>query len=282
MNNVKDILKDSNINENVQKAIDDFNKLTPKEKMELQVKWANDIEGDRNLEDGIECPLCKNRGYITYFKEENGKFYDYIKNCSCLERRKQIIRARNSGLGEYLNKRAKDFEAVEDWQIELRTSMIDFCMNHSDDNVWYVIVGAVGSGKTMICSIIANNLLFNKNRNVRYVTWTDFISRLKRDMMGDNTNIVSEYLEDIKNVDVLFLDEVLKKYNDTDLKYLMEIINYRYTNNKKTLITSEKLLDQLLDIDEATFSRAVEKSEGYFKEIPRDRNKNYRLRKLNN
>jgi hypothetical protein len=80
--------------------------------------------------------------------------------------------------------------------------------------------------------------------------------------------------------DVLFLDEVLKKHNDTDLRYLMEIINYRYTNDKKTIITSEKLLNELLDIDEATFGRAVEKCEGFVINIPRDRKKDWRLRSL--
>ena len=122
--------------------------------------------------------------------------------------------------------------------------------------------------------------MYEEQRAVYYVTWTDFISRLKRDVMGDRTNKVSEYLEEIKKVDVLFLDELVKKYNETDLKYLIEIINYRYTNNLKTIITSERVLDDLLDIDEATFGRAVEKCEGYLINIPKDRNKNYRLRAL--
>lgn len=134
------------------------------------------------------------------------------------------------------------------------------------------------SGKTLVCSIIARHLLANKI--VMYITWTDFISKLKRDMMGDNSNNVSEYLDYVKTVEVLFIDELLKKYNDTDLKYIIEIINYRYTNNLKTIITSERLLDELIDIDEATFSRVIEMSGGYLSVIPKDKTKNYRLRGL--
>lgn len=244
----------------------------------LKIQWYNDSEGELNKEDGIECEKCKNKGFYQFLK--NGS--TYTTYCECYARRMQIKRARNSGLGEYLNMRSKDFKADTEWQRTIKDKMIEFCQEHTEDNVWFGIVGAIGSGKTMACSIISNHLLYNLNRNVQYVTWTDFISRLKRDMMGDNTEVVSEYLQEIKKVDVLFLDEVLKKYNDTDLKYLMEIINYRYTNNLKTLITSEKLLDELLDIDEATFSRAVEKSKGYFLTIPRGREKNYRLKGLNN
>ena len=98
--------------------------------------------------------------------------------------------------------------------------------------------------------------------------------------MGDKTNDVSEYLDKLKNVEVLFIDELLKKYNETDLRYLIEIINYRYTNDLKTIITSEHVFDKLLDIDEATFGRAIEKCEGFSINIPKDRKKNWRLRSL--
>jgi DNA replication protein DnaC len=141
-------------------------------------------------------------------------------------------------------------------------------------------LGQSGCGKTLMCSIIANWLLFVAKREVIYLTWTDFIGQLKRDMMGEKTNEVSTYLDKIKKVDVLFIDEMLKKYNDTDLKYLIEIINYRYTNDLKTIITSENVVEKLLDIDEATFSRMIEKCEGFSVSIPKDRKKNFRLKGL--
>ncbi|MDO4378956.1 MAG: DnaA/Hda family protein, partial [Erysipelotrichia bacterium] len=144
----------------------------------------------------------------------------------------------------------------------------------------FIICGQSGSGKTLICSIIANNLLLQQKKAVLYITWTDFISRLKRDMMGDNTNQVSKYLDEIKSVEVLFIDELLKKYNETDLKYIIEIINHRYTNNLKTIITSERTIEELIDIDEATFSRVIEKADKYVINVPKDKKKNYRLRNI--
>ena len=115
---------------------------------------------------------------------------------------------------------------------------------------------------------------------MQYITWTDFIGRLKRDMMGDNSNDVSDYFDKLKKVEVLFIDELLKKYNETDLKYLIEIINYRYTNNLKTIITSEKTINELLEIDEATFSRVIEKADKYIINIQKDKTKNYRLKNV--
>lgn len=273
MESMKDLLKGK---EGIEEAINKFANLTPEEYAEMQAKWYNDSLGDLDKKDGIKCSKCKNKGYIQFVKDADV----WSKSCECMKRREQIARAKRSGLGEYLEMRSGDYDAKEDWQKEIKSKLIEFCLNHNEDNVWFAIIGQVGSGKTLIGSIIANHLLLNENREVQYTTWTDFISKLKRDMMGDNTNQVSEYLEQIKKVDVLFLDEVLKKYNETDLKYLIEIINYRYTNSLKTIITSEKLLDELLNIDEATFSRVIEKAEQFCIEIPRDRTKNYRLKNI--
>ena len=268
--------------ERIKKMIEEYSKLSPKEKIEISVQDANNIVGERDKEDGVDCPECKNRGYISYYTEDRGKYYEHIRDCSCVKKRKIIVRAKNSGLGEYLNKRSTDYKAEEEWQKIAKTTMIEYCMNEVDSEYWFTAVGQSGSGKTLMCSIIANNLLYNHNKNVLYITWTDFISKLKRDMMSDNTSNVSEYLESIKNVEVLFIDELLKKYNETDVKYIVEIINYRYQNNLKTIITSERDIENLLDIDEATFSRMIEKSGKFVVNIPKDRSKNYRLKVLNN
>lgn len=251
--------------------------VSSEEIQNMQVQWYNESEGYLNKEDEIECSECLNKGWKQYIRDNQVM----MSECSCMKKRKLVRKAKNSGLGEYLHKRSKDYIVEMEWQKQNKEKMVEFCQKHSEDNVWFLALGTSGSGKTLMCSIIANHLLLNLGRTVMYVTWTDFVSRLKRDMMGSNTNSVSEYLEDIKNVEVLFLDELIKKYNETDLKYLIEIINYRYTNNLKTLITSERIIDELLDVDEATFGRAVEKCEGYLINIPKDRSKNYRLRNIN-
>lgn len=267
MENISEFLKD------LRKEAE-ANPMTVEEFQQFQVDSYNESIGNLNEEDGIDCELCKNKGWIQYFKGG----YVMTRQCYCEAKRKTYRRAMRSGLGEYLKKTLDDYRTNAPWQETLKGITKEFIEHHSQDNVWMMACGQSGSGKTLLCSIVANHLLFNQAREVMYVTWTDFISKLKRDMMGDKTNKVSEYLEEVKKCEVLFLDETLKKYTETDLKYLIEIINYRYTNDKKTIITSERILDELLDIDEATFGRAVEKCEGYLMNIPKDRCKNYRLR----
>ena len=162
--------------------------------------------------------------------------------------------------------------------VQLLGCILFYC--RSDNKQWFITLGQSGAGKTLISTIIANYLLLKKDKTVIYITWTDFISKLKRDIMSDNSNEVSNYLDDIKQVEVLYIDELLKKYNDTDLKYIIEIINYRYTNNLTTIISSERTIDELLEIDEATFGRIIEKAEKYIINIPKDKKKNYRLKNL--
>ena len=264
--------------ESISKLLPDSKETyTVEEMRELQVKQYNDEPGDLNKTDGIECPICKNKGWIQYINEDG---YISMMKCSCDGKRKAFRRAKNSGLGEYLTKRLSDYQATEPWQISCKEKAKKFMEKHADDGTWFLACGTSGSGKTLLCSIIANYLLYKKSREVMYITWTDFISRTKRNMMGDKAKEVSTALDDIKNCDVLFMDEVVKSYTEADLRYLIEILNYRYTNNKKTLITSEKVLSELLDIDEAAFGRAVEKSNGFIINIPKDRKKNYRLRVL--
>lgn len=256
--------------------------FTDQEFSQLKANSYNNTIGRMNENDGVECSICKNKGLImvSQLYEPYNYYVEVMKDCECMAKRRTIMQAQKSGLGDYIKKRSNDYIAEQEWQKEYKNKMIDFCKNHAEDNVWFSIIGQSGAGKTLLCSIIANHLLYNINRKVIYITWTDFISRLKRDMMGDNANEVSDYLEEIKNVDVLFIDELLKKYNETDLKYIIEIINYRYTNNLKTLITSEKTTNELLDIDEATFSRMIEKAGNYIINIEKDRNKNYRLKNI--
>lgn len=266
MENLRSIFKPGNTTE----------KMSAKDFWLFTIECFNKSEGNLHEEDGIHCEICKNKGTIQAVE---GNYAPY-RDCVCMSRRNALKQAKRSGLGKYLTKSLDDYIIEDEWRGKCKRAVESYLERHSDDDVWFIACGQNGSGKTLLCSIIANTLLMKHNRAVKYVVWSDFIGEVKRDMMGEKTNEVSERMKDIKNADVLFLDEVLKKHNDTDLRYLMEIINYRYTNDKKTILTSEKLLNELLDIDEATFGRAVEQCEGFIINIPRDRKKDWRLRSL--
>ena len=57
-----------------------------------------------------------------------------------------------------------------------------------------------------------------------------------------------------------------------------EIINQRYIQQERTIISSEWTLEQILDFDEACGSRIAELCADYIISISPDRAKNFRLR----
>lgn len=235
----------------------------------------------------IDCPICKNRGYFMTPKisiVDNVRYWDVsTKICKCMKQRNEINRIKNSGLGKYLNYRMKNFIATEQWQVDLKDKVCDFCFNHSDDDCWISFFGQNGSGKSLLASIVANNLLYNKKRIVKFINWNNFLLTFKKNIScnEDTKNSALNDFEEIKTVDVLFIDEFMQSYNASiDKKYIDELIDYRYCNNLKTIITSPVLFGELLKLNESSISRIYEKCNGqkFTIQIEYNRNKNYRLK----
>lgn len=247
-------------------------RMTYEELMQSKVDAFNEQVGTLNLADGLNCTKCRNRGYWQRLTK-NASIETY--ECTCLSQRRAL---RGSGLSTIAKgkKEMSDYETKNEWQRVSKAKAEKFVKQNS--GYWFVACGQSGSGKTLICSILVNDLLFNKHKSVQCVCWQDFIGKIKRDLMSDNITEADKSLNSVKQCEVLFLDEVLKAYNDTDLRYLAEIINYRYTNELVTILTSEHTITDLLKIDEATFGRVLEKCGDYVVNVPKDSRKNYRLK----
>jgi DNA replication protein DnaC len=130
-------------------------------------------------------------------------------------------------------------------------------------------------GKSHICTAICGELL--KKHEVRFMSWLTESVKLKQNV--NNPEIYEPLMEEYKNCEVLYIDDFFKNENITsaDLRIANEIINFRCVANKRTLISSERLVKDLMEIDEAVVGRMVEKAEEYLTEIV-GKEKNYRLR----
>jgi DNA replication protein DnaC len=137
------------------------------------------------------------------------------------------------------------------------------------------VLGQSGSGKSMICTAICGELL--KKHEVRFMSWLTESVKLKQNV--NNPEIYEPLMEDYKNCEILYVDDFFKneQLSSADLRIANEIINYRCVANKQTLISSERLVKDLMEIDEAVVGRMVEKAEEYLTEIV-GKEKNYRLR----
>lgn len=134
--------------------------------------------------------------------------------------------------------------------------------------------------KTHLSTAICNNLI--KTSPVIYQPWFE-IANLKYLKVDDEYN---SKMSRLKNVKVLYIDDFFKvqnadvnKITSADVRIAFELLNHRYINNLKTIISGEFSAKELVLIDEAVASRIMEKCKENFIFINRDINNNYRLHK---
>lgn len=100
------------------------------------------------------------------------------------------------------------------------------------------------------------NRLISQGIGVVYFPWVDGLNDLKGDWDKINNKV---HL--LKTVEVLFIDDLFKgrrTATDWQREQLFEIINYRYMNYLPIMVSSEKVFDQMMDIDEGLASRIYE------------------------
>ena len=84
-------------------------------------------------------------------------------------------------------------------------------------------------------------------------------------------------VQPLKAVQTLYIDDFLKgRVGDADKNLAFEIINARYNDaSKRTIISSERPMPEILSLDEAIGSRIYERSRGFMVQPP---DENRRLR----
>jgi len=258
--------------------------LSPKEYEQFKVDGLNDAIGNRHLEDGYECSLCKNKGFIAKLVEnEDGTYSHCFASCKCDEIRKSIIRLNKSGLKNIIKDyKFSNFEDTEPWQKTIKTAAMEYAKNPEG---WFFLGGQSGSGKTHLCCAICRELIY-AGKKVRYFMWREDIVKIKAAV--NDSEEYRKLVEEYKTCDVLYIDDLFKtgmskddianKPTSADINVAFEIINARYTNpGLLTIISSELTEDELLDIDEAIGGRIYERAKAMT--IGRDRKRNYRVKK---
>lgn len=227
-----------------------------------------------NLE-GHDCPKCLNKGHTMMIKDG----YEYMVECECMEIRRNAQRLKNSGLEDMVAENTFDaFEVKTRFQETMKAMALEFC---NEGKGWFFIGGQPGSGKTHICTAITKDFM-DKGKAAIYMLWLDEVTNLKAIKMNDED--YERAINRLKTAPVLYIDDFFKTQDGravtaADVHIAFEILNYRYNNKGLvTIISSEKSLHDLIDIDEALGSRVYQKCGKFRISIGRDPNKNYRLK----
>lgn len=239
----------------------------------LYIENANAVVGNLNEQDGIECEKCKNRGFITFMDEQG---YKFVKHCECFKKRQIVRSMAKSGLSKrYLNNTLESFEIRKSHHKVIKELANSYLKEATDE--WFVVSGQVGSGKTHIAVAIVRELMA-RGHDVKYLNFAmDYRSLDKRKLSGlpEVQEKALKEFEALCNVEILFIDDFLKLFDD--IAKVFDLIDYRYSNNLKTIITTEYDSDVMLQKDQAVTSRIKEMCGKYWIDISKDISKNERL-----
>lgn len=146
------------------------------------------------------------------------------------------------------------------------------------------------SGKTHLCTACAVHYI-KAGYDVKYMLWLDESTKIKT-LVTDNQEYYKA-MKELKEAEVLYIDDLFKLGKDesgnakaptaADIKIAFEILNYRYNNpDLITIISTERSLQELCDIDEAVGGRIAERTKkgNYCMIIKKDLKRNYRLKDI--
>lgn len=230
---------------------------------------------------GLDCEVCRNKGFISIYIPETDS--SKIDDCECMKVRKSQKNAEQSGMGELLSHRLRDFKATEPFQVVMRDKVKDYILNARTE--WFLALGQSGCGKTMICSSICNERMTRydedqrKYTQVKYMIWNDYVEKMNKLRFEFDRD---HYFYDHAKAELLYIDDLFKgRHTDNDIKLAFDLINYRYNNNLPTIISSEMTIDEIRNLDEALAGRMFQKAtERFTVQVGKDEDKNYRFKGL--
>lgn len=140
--------------------------------------------------------------------------------------------------------------------------------------------GAPGSGKTHLLMSISSRLI-DAGVPLVYFPFVEGLEELKSTIKSAN-NDYQEKLRKLQTVDVLFIDDLLKRKKGTDVtdyefKFIFNVINYRYLNHLPTLVSSELTLKELVFWDDGIGSRITQMTADYQVFIGKEEGINHRI-----
>ena len=186
------------------------------------------------------------------------------------------MRIEKSGLVDSLDAMTfGTFIAKEEWQCRV----LDLCKRFigQTDARWLYISGTPGCGKTHLGTAVSGHYL-RAGRPTRYATYQQIMVAFRAHANDDNGyfSVLREY----GHCPVLYVDDLMK-FDPTpgDRKSTFELLNTRLSRRGITIITSEKSLSDIMDIDEAMGSRIKQMCGIFTMHIASKDGRNYRMRK---
>lgn len=239
--------------------------------------------------ESYNCPKCKDKGFIlenipAVDDEGNQRlwptgqpmFIETLKDCVCAKKRQSEHLLKFSEITDEFKKMtfgSFKLDGKPDAIKNAHQCAVDYYKTFDqikDQRCNSIsLLGQPGAGKTHLLTALANNLIMKKQISVLYFPFVEGFNDLK-----DDFDLLEEKLTKMKRIGVLFIDDLFKGRTfptDFQIEQMFAVINYRYLNHKPIMVSSEKTVDELCDIDEALGTRIFEMSRDFTVVIKGDR-----------
>lgn len=201
-----------------------------------------------------ECPLglCDGSG-IIWVPEENGGY-----PCKCVELRNTEKKLAFAHIPQEFSRiRVNDFDIERYQEAESRQAAYTakkvairyiegFAEMEKLGKGLYFYSRERGSGKTMLMAGIGNALARVHGKRVRFATLIDLLEEIRRTFDASSGETYSEMLHEIREVDVLLLDDIgAERPTEWAGEVFYNILNRRMTARKITFFTSNLRMEEL-------------------------------------
>lgn len=248
--------------QNVQSLLDEMKNSGTKNTTDTEKQTSSEV---------TKCPLCNGTGWELYVGEDGN---EYARECSCGLRQKDISenRLRFATIPEtYKEVTLKDIKTK--WYtkpdskdvIKATGQFVKWYLENLEENIEsgkgiYFWSDAKGSGKTMVAAAIANELIHNHKRFVKFATSLDILDEIRATYNKDSEESESKLLHDLVTADFLIIDDFgTERATDWAGEKFYQIVNKRYINKKVTFYTSNYDLNTL-KYDDRISSRIRERT----------------------
>lgn len=192
--------------------------------------------------------------------------------CPCMRTRRSLRSLRKAGMEDMARRYTMDaYKADTPGREKIKAAAAQFVESSEG---WFFIAGRSGSGKTHICTAICIGLM-ERNSEIQFMPWRDDSTSLKNGITSREW--YEEKVKRLKTVPVLYIDDFMKGgVSDADKRLAFEVLNARYNDTaKRTVISSEMDLGDIMKWDEAIGGRIYERSRGFAVRAP---DENWRLK----
>lgn len=220
---------------------------------------------------GVDCELCGNTGRLI--EKGLGLLELHVHECVCMKKRRFLRSLRKAGLEDMARRYTLDsFVADTDHGRRVKEAAERFILS---DTGWFFIAGQSGSGKTHVCTAICSYLV-EQGRDLYFMPWRDESAELKA--LITDMDRYKHRMDKLKAVPILYIDDFLKgKVSEADVNLAFEILNARYNDTRlRTVLSSERSINEILGIDEAIGGRIFERAKGFVILAP---DENWRLKR---